>query len=339
MYKWGPDGKCKYKSLRECQTANGPPTVASHDDFERMYRSLSENMRQKWDLTRFIQLCSAPFQTLSGGGNVVKFSDFERHKLPKAEENEFGGIASATGVLIEGWTPTIINQGAFKNTLSNAAERNRVKVLYQHSLPIGKPTFMEETNEGLIVMGKVSGTELGTEVMQLMRDGVIDEMSIGWDPVEFHFREEENDFIRVVTELRLWEFSAVTFGANPGAKISVVNSLRGISQEADAALDRFAHAAKICCDDCKSGGDCCDGESEKNQVETQSALTLLSTALDRVRHGSVTQEEKQALVPLVTMFGRVLSPSRDSAPSAIEQDSIDVEAALRELDELTTQVQ
>ena len=147
-----------------------------------------------------------------------------------AAENTFKGMASVFNVMIDTWTPTRIRPGAFTKTLQE--NRARVKILYQHDSynPIGLPLQMEENSDGLFVAGKISQTTVGKDCMVLMVDKVIDEMSIGFDPIKHEMVEEKmGDLVvavRHITELRLWEFSPVTWGANSFAKITSVNSLQ-----------------------------------------------------------------------------------------------------------------
>jgi HK97 family phage prohead protease len=115
----------------------------------------------------------------------------------------------------------VIQKGAFKKTLNENADR--IKVLYQHrtDMPIGKPLEMYEDDKGLYVKAKVSMTDIGKDVLTLIKDGVINEMSIGFDIV----KDEVSNKIRYLKEIRLWEFSPVTFGANDKAKITGVKEL------------------------------------------------------------------------------------------------------------------
>lgn len=170
----------------------------------------------------------------------------ERHKLRKVAgetlgaafslvagaslaANEFEGYASVFDTPIDAWMPTVIERGAFTKTL---AERSKqVKILWQHDpdCPIGKPTMMEETAQGLHVRGKISETEHGKECLMLMRDEVIDSLSIGFDPIRFEMVKHEDDgqMWRHIKEVRLYEFSPVTFPANAAAKITNVNEQQG----------------------------------------------------------------------------------------------------------------
>lgn len=201
------------------------------DQIEKAYRELPSHHRDRWAQAEFARLAERRTRAET---HFLPATEQSAVKLPRAlEKNEFGGLASAFGVKIDAWMPTYIEPGAFKTTLANTHERRRVKVLYQHNEPLGRPTHIEETQAGLLVIGKVSDTTLGRDVMTMLRDDTLDEMSIGFDPVEYHFREDSSkELLRHVTETRLWEFSPVTFGANSGAHITEVNALGGAGMEA-----------------------------------------------------------------------------------------------------------
>jgi HK97 family phage prohead protease len=142
-------------------------------------------------------------------------------------EGEFRGVAAATNVrFTSGMMPTVLKPGAFANTIEN--DRERVKILWQHLVeePIGRPTYLSETDKGLEFIAEISDTQRGKEALELLRDGVITEVSIGWNPVKFSFEEDEEsgELTRIVDELKLFEISLVSWGANPGAKVMEVNS-------------------------------------------------------------------------------------------------------------------
>lgn len=134
---------------------------------------------------------------------------------------------------IEGYAATwdldqandIINKGAFTKTISEGFPAGRVKMLWQHDAPLGMPSEMFEDDRGLFVKGKISRTQLGDEALELMRDGVVDRMSIG-----FSIPQNKSGFtdegVRVISEVKLFEFSPVTFPANEAAHIMAVKSLQ-----------------------------------------------------------------------------------------------------------------
>jgi len=124
----------------------------------------------------------------------------------------------------------IIDPGAFAKTLKESGKR--VKILWNHNVqePIGKPLEMREDENGLYIKGKLSlGVQRAREVLSLMKDGVINEMSIGYDPIKEAFK----DGIRHLKEVKLWDVSPVTFAANPEA---VVLSVKGATTFDDLPL-------------------------------------------------------------------------------------------------------
>ena len=143
------------------------------------------------------------------------------------DEGSFRGMASVFNTMIDTWVPTRILPGAFTKTLQE--NKARIKVLYQHNpdWAIGVPTRMDENSDGLLVDAKISKTTMGNDVMILLRDKVITELSIGFDPIKYEMVDEGLTIgqVRHIKEMRLWEFSPVTFAANSDAKISSVNSL------------------------------------------------------------------------------------------------------------------
>lgn len=142
-----------------------------------------------------------------------------KFEIKALNDNTFEGYASYFGN-IDSYDEIIVN-GAFKKTLQE--NKNRIKVLWQHdtSEPIGKPIMMEEDSQGLYVKAMVSMTDIGKKAMTLMKDGVVDEMSIGYDVIKDEYKGNK----RMLKEVRLWEFSPVTFGANDKAKITQAKSI------------------------------------------------------------------------------------------------------------------
>ncbi len=140
-------------------------------------------------------------------------------------ENSFRGVASVFGGIVDAYVPTIIHRGAFAKTLSEAGRG--IKILWQHDVdePIGVPTKLFESDEGLVLQANISRTQRGRDALVLLRDGVVDGLSIGFDPIKEDIeKNEDGSMVRHVREVRLWEVSVVTWGADPNARISEVNS-------------------------------------------------------------------------------------------------------------------
>ena len=121
----------------------------------------------------------------------------------------------------------IISKGAFNKTLKERGDR--VKILWQHTDPIGKPLSMNTDSKGLFVEGKISKTRLGDEAVELMNDGVIDQMSIGFS-IPSGKSERDSKGMRLINEVKLFEFSLVTFPMNENAFVTSIKSVKAAIQ-------------------------------------------------------------------------------------------------------------
>ena len=146
-----------------------------------------------------------------------------KFELESADESgEFSGYAAVFGNKDSGGD--IIEKGAFSKTIRE--DFDRIKILSQHTdceLPIGKPLELREDDMGLFIRGKISDTAKGRDIQTLMKDGVLNELSIGYDAVELDYDSEQG--VRRLKEIKLWEVSIVTWAMNDQAKIDEVKSL------------------------------------------------------------------------------------------------------------------
>lgn len=148
------------------------------------------------------------------------------------DEGTFQGHASVFNVPDDGDPPDIMLPGAFTKTIREwgPAGANRIKLLALHRndwLPIGVPAQLIEDGTGLGVIGRVSKTTLGLDVLTLMRDGVLTELSIGFDIIKHEMDEALG--MRRLKEVRLWEISPVTWAMHPLATIDAVKAMRTLT--------------------------------------------------------------------------------------------------------------
>jgi len=149
-----------------------------------------------------------------------------------ADDGSFEGYAAVFGNL-DG-NGDIIEKGAFKKTLR---ERKTVPILWQHDPyePIGVSTAMAEEDFGLAVKGQlVLGVSRANEARALMQAKALGGLSIGYEALKAKFGERGDEFARKLLEIRLWEFSPVTFPANDLAAITAVKSY--LSRISDGTL-------------------------------------------------------------------------------------------------------
>ncbi|MEV7009556.1 HK97 family phage prohead protease [Streptosporangium sp. NPDC051022] len=145
-----------------------------------------------------------------------------------------GDGRTVTGVAVPFGVATVVDdgagpyreefrRGAFTRTI---AERGpaRVKVLAQHdhrAFPIGRATLLREDPAGLYAELRISATRAGDEALELIRDGALDGLSVGFRGIG-HDRAQDGTVLR--TEVRLNEISLVAFPAYEGA---VITGVRG----------------------------------------------------------------------------------------------------------------
>lgn len=158
--------------------------------------------------------------------------EFKKMRFKMDAYNEEEGIFSGYGAVFENIDSggDIIEPGAFTKTLAEGWER--VKVLALHNdfwLPIGRPVELREEPNGLFISGKISDTTMGRDVKVLLKDGVLNELSIGYDPIIFDY--DENG-IRHLREIKLWEVSVVTWAMNPEAVITSYKSMQETAAQA-----------------------------------------------------------------------------------------------------------
>ena len=143
------------------------------------------------------------------------------------EQRTFVGYASTFGnVDLVG---DIIERGSFTKSIKERGPKgsNQIKVLWQHNEPLGIPLEMYEDEKGLYVEGRVSKTRLGDEALELMKDGVVDKMSIGFSIPKGKMEWDDKTGVRKIKEVKLMEFSPVTFPANELASITGMKSVAG----------------------------------------------------------------------------------------------------------------
>jgi hypothetical protein len=148
----------------------------------------------------------------------------------------FKGMASVFGAPIDAvaW-PTIIERGAFIETLKDQGDR--VKILWQHDThePIGRPVSLRETEQGLELVGRLDPIPQGDRALAQIKSGTLTDLSIGFDPLEADYAQDfRGETYRILRKVKLWEISIVTFGAQRAATMEA-NARRG-SRERERRL-------------------------------------------------------------------------------------------------------
>lgn len=120
----------------------------------------------------------------------------------------------------------IVEPGAFLETIENrGVNGNGIKFLWQHvtSRPIGVPLEIKEDTRGLYTKSQAAiKTDDGHDAFVFAEMGALDGFSIGYKVDEYEYDDKTG--ITRFKKLGLYEYSLVTFAANPRANITGVKT-------------------------------------------------------------------------------------------------------------------
>ena len=130
--------------------------------------------------------------------------------------SHFGNVDSDGDLLVK---------GCFKKSLQergcNSPSNRKIAFLRYHNweMPIGAFTTLEEDEIGLFAVARCGNSTKGNDALLDYQDGIIREHSIGFKYIgdKIKWIEDasmDNGGFYNITEVALWEGSAVTFGAN-----------------------------------------------------------------------------------------------------------------------------
>jgi uncharacterized protein len=118
----------------------------------------------------------------------------------------------------------VIVSGAYKKTVAENGPngKNRIMHLLQHNplMPLAKPMELIEDGKGLRFVSKITETSYGKDVIKLYAEGVFNEHSVGFEII----KSDNKAGYREIREIKLWEGSTVTWGANPNTPIESMKS-------------------------------------------------------------------------------------------------------------------
>jgi hypothetical protein len=163
----------------------------------------------------------------------------------EAAEGSFEGYGSVFN--IEDLGRDVVAPGAFAASLAEAERDGRwPRMLWMHKSdePIGVWREMREDDHGLYVRGQLAtGTQRGREVLELMRLGAVDGLSIGYSAVQAS--TDESTGARLITEARLYEVSPVVFPMNTEARVTGVKSAVDAAAFTEREFERFLRQAGL----------------------------------------------------------------------------------------------
>jgi len=142
---------------------------------------------------------------------------------------------SIMGIVDEDIPPDMIELGAFKKTIKERgpAGANKIRVLHQHKWDevVGMPLLLKEHSRNRLPAellekypeatgGLFARTQFILDVQRAREDfalykaGAMSEWSIGFDTMDADLDKTNGESFRRIKEVRLWEYSPVTWGAN-----------------------------------------------------------------------------------------------------------------------------
>ncbi|MBS4077658.1 HK97 family phage prohead protease [Pseudomonas rustica] len=148
----------------------------------------------------------------------------------------------------------VILPGAFTKVKTTRGGRLKLALFHDLTRLVGSADFTQDSH-GLYVKGKVNlAVSYARDAYELMKEGTLDSMSIGFNTILAAYEEREGRTIRIIKQAELWEASLVPFGMNPEAQVTDVKSdirifekaLRdrmGLSQKEAAAVASLGYSA------------------------------------------------------------------------------------------------
>jgi HK97 family phage prohead protease len=121
----------------------------------------------------------------------------------------------------------IIASGAASKTIAERGPMgsNEIFFLNQHnwSQPHGKPNVLEAQEKGIYFESKIAPTSYGKDALVLYAEGIVVQHSIGFSTVKADYDQKTG--VRTIKEIKLYEGSNVTLGANPETPFTGFKSL------------------------------------------------------------------------------------------------------------------
>jgi HK97 family phage prohead protease len=156
----------------------------------------------------------------------------------------------------------MIVKGAFSKSLQergvDSTSNRKIAFLRHHDwkMPIGKFTELKEDENGLYAVGELGNSSIANDALCDYQDGIIREHSIGFKYIQDKIKWIEDETKNaggyyLVSEVALWEGSAVTFGANEMTPVLEVGKseekslfIKNISDEMNTIIKALANGSR-----------------------------------------------------------------------------------------------
>lgn len=195
---------------------------------------------------------------------------------------EFTGYASVFDNVDLG--NEIVERGAFARTINSS--KGKVPVLWSHNpyIPaIGQGLEMEEDKKGLLIKAQLNlDQQLARDVYSNMKKGITNGLSIGYDIIVDEW--DKRNSVHRLKELKLWEYSVVTFPMNPKARST---SVKRNDYKMSAA--KLYDLLEWCDEEMKAGRTL----SRRNEGLVQNAIEALQALLEASNSSSDSDSDDE----------------------------------------------
>lgn len=158
--------------------------------------------------------------------NTLKTLDFAVTLTREADEETSQETFIVEGLAVPYDTETRLFDRYFEVIARGAVEEpddnTPVLLFWRHGEPIGVVIKSWNDDNGYHIRARISDTPRGREAYQLLKDGVISRMSIGFEPLEWEETETERGTLTTFTRILVREVSLVPFPAYPTAAVTHV---------------------------------------------------------------------------------------------------------------------
>ncbi len=168
-----------------------------------------------------------------------------------ADKNEITGYAARFGVWSEdlGGFKEKIRQGAFTKTI----QEGDVRLLFNHdpnyilARTANGTMTLEEDKKGLLYTASLPNTTYANDLKESIKRGDVSQNSFGFRVIndKWKISDDRNKLDeRVLTEVKLFDVSAVVFAAYPQTTVKVRSILKSIGYDPDAVADMYRKVEK-----------------------------------------------------------------------------------------------
>jgi HK97 family phage prohead protease len=226
----------------------GIPTGARYSDAVAWFDRKSEQVKDD----RSVGMEVTPVSPRTKGSEV-EFRSFTGELRAEGDGMTFSGYAAVFNSPSEP-LPFIerIAPGAFSKTLRDRKRDVRLFVNHDSNLVLASRNSgtlrLSEDERGLRVEADLPNTTAGRDIAELMRTGVVDKMSFGFQVDRRGDKWNEDGTERVLTSVKLYETSIVTGFPAYESTMATVRSLEKLSKRTGIAVGELSEALDLLAD-------------------------------------------------------------------------------------------